>query len=178
MNRDETVEFLTRAREAREKWGRARTAFFSDYEAVLSRLLHEAAVNYMSPQDVSEVLGVSTGTVRTMLRQRGLDPRASRTLLSKQAAAAMLENSALLGIEPSEMDLMSPLAYLPMGSQMRRELADQSVSKVTDVDGVSGNVEDTITHIVISNESGTWCREDCPRPEDECGALAVVWNAR
>jgi hypothetical protein len=39
-------------------------------------------------------------------------------------------------------------------------------------------VEDTVTHKVISDASGVWCASDCPRPDDECAALAVVWNNR
>lgn len=31
-------------------------------------------------------------------------------------------------------------------------------------------------HVFITDETGTWCRNDCPRPEVECGALAIQMN--
>lgn len=166
MNRTETVEHLTRLRIARMQWGKARTEFQASYETMLTRLLFEAAANLMSPNEVATLLAITPARVRKAMRERGLDGR-SKTLLSKQAAAALLENATLLGIEPNEIDLMSPLAYLPMGSQMRRELQDQAVSKVTEV---SGNDE--------SVSEGTWCTnchfvedaDECPEGFGQCQA--------
>lgn len=31
-------------------------------------------------------------------------------------------------------------------------------------------------HMQFTNDSGTWCHEDCPRPHEECGRLAVEQN--
>lgn len=31
-------------------------------------------------------------------------------------------------------------------------------------------------HVQFTDESGTWCSKDCPRPVAECGALAVRQN--
>lgn len=127
-------------REAREKWGRARTEFFSGYDYVLSRLIYEAARNYMGVAQIATALGVGQKTVRTKMRSLGLDPRAGKRTLNAGAAEALAENSALLGIEPHEMDLTSPLAYLPMGEQLRKELRDKTTSQVTELpDDVSGN---------------------------------------
>lgn len=119
-------------REARTTWHNARTEFLSGYEAVLSRLLFEAAANYMHVNDVAASLGVSPATVRKAMRHRGLDGR-NKTLLHRQASEALMNNAAIMGIEPGEMDLMSPLAYLPMGDALKRELQDKTVSQVTEL---------------------------------------------
>ena len=31
-------------------------------------------------------------------------------------------------------------------------------------------------HSQFTDESGTWCHEDCPMPDDECGQLAIEQN--
>jgi len=134
MKRLDVVIALEGLREAREKWGKARSEFFSGYEAVLTRLVHEGAANFMSDRDIATALGVSPGTVRKKMRAIGLDSR-SKTTLSQKAAEALANNAALMGIEPHEMDLMSPLAYLPMGEKMKRELQDKRVSQVHEVSG-------------------------------------------
>ncbi len=132
MKKIDVLIQLEKIREARVQWGRARTEFQSGYDAALHRLLFEAAANYMSARDVATVLAITPKRVRELMRQQGLDSR-SKTLLSQKAAEALANNSALLGIEPHEMDLMSPLAYLPMGEQMKRELRASAVSQVTEV---------------------------------------------
>lgn len=129
MNKTGIITALTHAREAREKWGTARAEFFSAYETVLTRLLHEACANFMGDTEIARHLGVSPASVRKMMRARGLTGR-SQNVLSKTAAEALANNAALLGIEPAEMDLMSPLAYLPMGSEMRKQIAANAVSQV------------------------------------------------
>lgn len=32
-------------------------------------------------------------------------------------------------------------------------------------------------HLQFTDETGTWCLIECPRPDEECGALAVEQNA-
>jgi hypothetical protein len=90
------------------------------------------------------------------MRNSGLDPRQGKSLLAKTAAEHLQENAALMGIEPHEMDLMSPLAYLPMGQELRAiletserptELPDEPVESVALVTG------------------GLWCRS-CEYLED------------
>jgi hypothetical protein len=108
------VAGLERMREAREAWGKGRTEFFSAYDLLLRRYI--------------KALGVSPRTIREKMRALGLDPKAGKRALNSKASEAMLENAALMGIEPSEMDLTSPLAYLPMGSQLRQQLQDQALA--------------------------------------------------
>lgn len=124
---------LEGVREARGLWSKAMRKFQSDVEKVMTRLLHEAAANFMSVEEVARHSGMSPKRVRSMMREAGLNPRDGKTLLSKQAAEALASNADLLGIAPHEMDLMSPLAYLPAGSELRQQITDKSVSGVTEL---------------------------------------------
>jgi hypothetical protein len=124
--------------EARTKWLAAKAKFDSDVEYILLRLIREAAHNYMSAEEFAKYSGLSVKRVRVLMRAAGLDPKMGKRLLSKKAAEALAENSALLGIEPHQMDLMSPLAYLPMGEEMRRALQDKTVSQVTELPPCEG----------------------------------------
>jgi hypothetical protein len=67
------------------------------------------------------------------MRRNKMSPSSGKTLLAKTAAEALATNSALLGIAPHEMDLTSPLAYLPMGTEMRQAITDKTVSAVTEL---------------------------------------------
>lgn len=119
--------------EARAAWAKAKRKFDADVNTVMRRLLHEAAANYMSVEEVARPSGYNTTQIRSMMRINGMDPRDGKTLLAKHAADALASNAELLGIEPHEMDLMSPLAYLPAGEKLRRELQDRTVSQVHDL---------------------------------------------
>lgn len=135
MKKLDVILALRELREAKYQWAKAQTKFNSDVTAIMTRLLHEAAANLMSDREVANESGFTIKRVRQMMRDIGLNPRDGKTLLSSKAAEALANNATLLGIEPSEMDLMSPLAYLPMGEQMKRELQDKAVSQVTALHG-------------------------------------------
>lgn len=137
------VAGLEKMREAREAWGKGRTEFFAAYDILLRRYIYEGCANYMGANQIAGALGVSPRTIRTKMRSMGLDPKGGKRTLNATASEAMLENAALMGIEPSEMDLTSPLAYLPMGSQLRQQLQDQSLARVTEVSGNTVEVEPT-----------------------------------
>lgn len=130
---------LEGVRDAKSQWARAVRTFNADVEKVLVRLLHEASANYMSPEEVARHSGLSPKRVRDLMRANGLNPRDGKRVLAASAAKALAENAALLGIRPHDMDLMSPLAYLPMGSQMKQALTDKAVARVTELP------EDTVT---------------------------------
>lgn len=151
MKRLEVLSYLGQIKEAREEFARVQTKFASDVDAMMNRLIHEGARNFMSAEEIGRAAGMPVKRIRAFMRSAGLSPSDSKTLLSKKAAEALANNSALLGIEPSEMDLMSPLAYLPMGSVMKRELQDRSVSQVTDV---SGNLEDRLYRAIVLRFEG------------------------
>lgn len=124
--------------DARREWSRAMRAFNADSERVLIRLLHEAAANYMSAEQVAKFSGLSPKRIRTLMRDNGLNPRDGKRVLAKHAAEALQSNAELLGIAPHQMDLMSPLAYLPAGSLLRQQITDKTVSGVTELpdDGI------------------------------------------
>lgn len=134
MRKFDVVIALEAVNEAHKKWTQARLEFLSGSNAVMSRLIREAAVNFMSAEEVAKASGFTTKRVRQIMRDAGLNPKSGKHLLSKTAAEALASNAVLLGIEPSEMDLMSPLAYLPMGEKMKRELQDKQISQVTELD--------------------------------------------
>jgi hypothetical protein len=134
---------LEGVREARGEWSRAQQEFQSNVDKVLDRLIHEAATCFMSVEEFAKASGLSPKRVRDLMRRNRMHPSSSKTLLAKHAAEALATNSELLGIAPHEMDLTSPLAYLPMGKELRQELTDKTVSRVTELpedEPVSGNL--------------------------------------
>jgi hypothetical protein len=113
---------LARVASARIAWAEARATFDSEVESAMTRLILEAVANRMSIEQIAQASTLTTRQVRRLMRDRGLDPKQGRGLLSQAAAVALQENAALLGIDPLQMDLTSPLAYLPMGKELRGEL--------------------------------------------------------
>jgi len=110
---------------------------------------------------------VTPKSIRSKMRALGLDPRSGKRVLSKTASSALLENSAIMGIEPGEMDLTSPLAYLPMGEELRKRYQDKTLARVTELEPdfhseVSGN----IYHDLHLRAHGVPLRAPCP----VCGA--------
>jgi len=185
VNREQTTETLRSIGEARRAWREANLTVNSDIFTLMQRMLHEAAVNQLSIEDVAAMTGFTIKRIREMMRNIGMDPRASRTLLAKRSATVLAENAVLMGIEPSEMDLMSPLAYLPMGKDMKRAIENKAVSQVHEVDEVSGNrdaeedAEDIAHYSELAQryhdllaELGfcTRCADGSTMPCGECGA--------
>lgn len=159
MKKFDVVLALSKIREANALWTKQRLAFNSDVDDLLRRLLHEAAHNFMSVEEVSKASGFTPKRVRELMRRAGLNPKDGKRLLSKKAAEALANNSALLGIEPGEMDLMSPLAYLPMGEQLKRQL-HKTVSQVHELP-VEGYAD--IDHAIHDlHLRGGRLRYDCP----------------
>lgn len=105
--------------QAKKEWATAITKFNADVEFVMTRLIHEAARNRMSAEQIAKASGLTAKRVRLLMRNSGLDPRQGKLLLSKIAAEHLQDNAALMGVAPHEVDLMSPLAYLPMGRELR-----------------------------------------------------------
>lgn len=130
MKMNDVISGLEQMRAAREAWGKGRTEFFAGYDLLFSRYIYEACANFMSAHDVANALGVSPRTVRERMRVLGLDPKGGKRALNAKASEAMVENAALMGIDPKDMDLTSPLAYLPMGSELRQKLQWQTLSRV------------------------------------------------
>jgi hypothetical protein len=133
--------------EAKTKWTRAFADFNAGVETAMTRLIHEAAANFMSAEEVAKHSGLTVKRVRILMRAAGLDPKHGKRLLSKNAATALAENAALLGIQPHEMDLTSPLAYLPMGSEMREFLETANALPPT------GNLRDKIAGAIYDDGS-------------------------
>ena len=139
MNKTDVRHALNGIQVAERAWTEARTEYLAGLSDVMRRLLHEAAHNFMSAEDIAKDTGWSVKRVRQHMRMIGLDPRDGVRLLSRKAAEALANNAELMAIDPSDMDLTSPLAYLPMGDKMKRELQDKTVSQVMEIPEVSGN---------------------------------------
>lgn len=127
MKKFDVITALGQIRRARQEWTVSQTSFTADVEVLMKRLINEAAVNMMSAEDVARLSGFPVKRIRAMMRANNLNPKNGKRLLAKTAAATLSDNAALLGVEPREFDLMSPLAYLPMGSGLR-QLLTASVS--------------------------------------------------
>lgn len=120
---------------AKSEWAKANNEFNTKVDQIMNRLLHEAAAARMSPEQVAKASGYSPSRIRALMRRFGLNPKMGKTLLAEGASKALTENASLLGVDPEKMDLTSPLAYLPMGSQLKQRLEidriNQAASKVT-----------------------------------------------
>lgn len=136
MYRYEIEQQLTEVTQARRAWAKAQAKFQSDADAVMSRLLHEALARRMSIEQIARYADVPTKRVRRWMREAGLNPDHNRSVVTKQAAENLANNAALLGVEPTEIDLMSPLAYLPAGQELRQAITDTTTHSVHDIDGL------------------------------------------
>lgn len=122
MNREELKAAFAQADAAAKRWDVAIARFQSEIKRVRIALVTEAVAHRMSASQVSEISDLNVTQVRRVMRAAGLDPKWGQGLLAKQAASALIENANLLGIDPKDMDLTSPLAYLPMGEELRAVL--------------------------------------------------------
>lgn len=122
---------LEHIEQARKAYNTASREFGERVDKAMKRLIHEAAAQRMSITEVGKLSGFTSAQVKARMKAMNLNPTTGKTLLSKQAADVLASNAEIMGIEPSEIDLMSPLAYLPAGSLLK----DKAQSKgVTDLD--------------------------------------------
>src|SRR5690349_19562759 len=98
----------------------------------MSRLILEAALNRMSAEEVGRYSGFTLRAVRIKFRQNELTGR-GKTLLSRQAAHVLEQNAAILGVDPKDIDLMSALAYLPAGPELRKGANANATGSVEDI---------------------------------------------
>lgn len=142
MNKFDVQIALEKVADARKKWSDAHREFQAGVDKVMTVLLHEAARNYMSPTDVGKSAGLSRVQVVNKMKAVGLHPHDGKRMLSEKAAKALNENAELLGVNVHDIDLMSPLAYLPMGDQLRRELERKTAPSVTEFPETADLTED------------------------------------
>lgn len=120
MNRAETRDALDEFGAAREKWLEAIATYKQDSDYAIRVLLLQSSRLYLSVEEVSRRTGLPARRVRKIMRESGLNPYAGGRALSQAASDALIENSEKLGVDVTEMDLMSPLAYLPAGDKISR----------------------------------------------------------
>lgn len=153
MNVEQITKALNAVSRANIAWRNAKKTYEAERASVLRRLLFEAAHNYMSVPEIARAAGMTPNRVRKVMRENGLDPRAGKRLLSTTAAKALRANAAALGIDPSDMDLASPLAYLPMGKELARSISG-NVSKVTDLPEDRDALETRLYEVIIHRYEG------------------------
>lgn len=124
MNRYDVTMLAERLREHQDAWREAARTQRETAEEITKRLLFAGAANRMGINEMASLLGMSTKDVRVRMRRYGLNPSHNRTLLAASAASALAANAEALGLDPTEVDLTSPLAYLPMGEKLLAELRD------------------------------------------------------
>lgn len=135
----------------------------ADVELVMKRLLNEAAVHFMSAEEVAKASGLTTKRVRMLMRENNLNPKNGKRLLAKTAAATLVENAALLDVEPREFDLTSPLAYLPMGSTLKGFLGNSVSGEEVEV---ASDYETNKARLTASIASGVAAESDDPGMRD------------
>ena len=116
----------------RKRWNAATRKFRSEVEYVMDGLLYHAVANRMAVEDVARLSNQSRRQIRARMRRLGMDPNRSLRLLAKQAADALAENAAIMGISPRDMDLTSPLAYLPMGGELKERFLETQIARVNE----------------------------------------------
>lgn len=157
---------MEKIKAARKEWATRHRVVNEQAATAMRRLIHEAAAHRMSVDMVAKHSGYPKSRIREMMRQMGLDPRWSKTMLATVSAAALHENAELLGIDPAAMDLMSPLAYLPMGEQLRDELRAEATRGVTEVPEIEDEPVDYLALVAPLIADITACGHD---HEGKCG---------
>src|ERR1700751_4754672 len=147
MQRDEIVKAVGRVAQEQRAYAKATTEWRDAFNAVMKRLINEAAANMMSVEEVSRASNISPSRVRSIMRANALNPKMGKRLLAKTAAEALASNAELLGIEPNQMDMMSPLAYLPAGSLLRQVVIDSTLAATEVPD--------------VPLDEGAWASECC-----------------
>lgn len=162
-------EAFDRVNAAREQLNLAKAGTEAEIERVVTRLLHECLAKRMSPSHIAEMAGWRVKEVRAAMRARGIEPKNGKGVLAKQSSAALIDNAHLLGIEPEEMDLASPLAYLPMGAELREFLETNPAKAVKPEQSVVAE--------------GLWCGScgtyeyDEPVPSGRCSMCGCAGSA-
>lgn len=133
LSKEQIQVSFEKINEARQQLKLAGASVESEVNRVLTRLIHECLTKRMSPEHIAVMAGWRVKEVRSAMRARGIEPRHNKTVLAKQSASALIDNAHLLGIEPEEMDLSSPLAYLPMGKELREFLETNPVEAVEEI---------------------------------------------
>lgn len=124
MQKFEIVINLEHIAQAKARAVETNREFLSRVDRAMTRLIHEAAAQRMSVNEVGKLSGFTTAQIKSRMKAMGLNPTTGKTLLSKQAAGVLESNAEIMGIEPHEIDLMSPLMYLPAGPGLKHPTAD------------------------------------------------------
>lgn len=122
-----------------KKWKVAYREAAAEGEKIMTRLIHEAIANRMSAEQIAQYTGLTAAAIRMKMRRMGLHPKTSKTALAHAAAEALRTNAELLGVDPLDIDLSSPLAYLPAGSELRKKMQSETVQEgVKELDDEAG----------------------------------------
>lgn len=143
MDREQIIDRLSDVKDARKEWREAKRKFDQDSRKAMTRLVLEAARNRMSVEQIGKASGMTRREVRQYLRGWGVEPNEGINAASDAAADVLTLNAERLGVDPGQIDLMSPLVYLPLGNDVTRVIE-------------SGAVRQGVTELPLSE--GWWCR--------------------
>lgn len=135
MNKTDVITLLASVKRVRSAFADMRAHHDAEVTTAMRRLVLEGATHYLSAEEMGDAAGYTAKAIRSMLRNEGVDPRLKKTMLSKHAAKTLSDNAALMSVEPGDL-LLSPLAYLPAGPGLVREVQDAAVSQVTEVEEI------------------------------------------
>lgn len=122
---------MEKLRDQHRKWLDAMAGYREERDRILDRLILEAVKIRMSVADIARASGLSRKQVRDRMKYLGLHQRDGLRVMSDRAAENLRTNAALLGVDIDNFDLTSPLAYLPAGEHLQREM----LPKVTELPG-------------------------------------------
>lgn len=131
MKKIEVIIQMEKAATARTEWATRKREFDSNYDRVMLRLVYEGLAIRMTAAEMAHAASIPTSRMRDFMKRHGIKPSERRTVLSDLAGHALKTNAELLGIDPVNMDLTSPLAYLPMGNALRTQLQDAEGTRPT-----------------------------------------------
>jgi len=122
VQEDQIRSGLRQIGQARAAWHEGITNFRASVEGITDRFLVEAARDRIAVHEVARLLGVRPAWVRSRMRDIGFETGRSEAALSRQAHAIIERNAEILGIDIKDIDLTSPLAYLPAGKDLLKQI--------------------------------------------------------
>lgn len=132
MDIKSTKQYMNLTRDVAQDAFRKQVALAEDLDSARKRLIFEGIHNFMSVEQMAAELGLTPTRVRALMRKFGINPRLGRRTLADMASKALQSNAELLGIKPWQMDLTSPLAYLPAGGRLKQAVQEAGITRVTE----------------------------------------------
>lgn len=119
-SRKEVLSALSDIGTAQLEFHRVAKRYEAERDRALLPLVLEGARLRLSAKRMAAYAGVTQGRIKSILRRTGIDGR-NISMVAEQTEKVLEHNAALLDVDITQIDLMSPLAYIPAGPGLRRE---------------------------------------------------------